>query len=54
MMEQVGYAGYLGIEYVWTEWEHCNEVDNLSETAWFKLGEWTIHPRFKATQSDKF
>jgi sugar phosphate isomerase/epimerase len=26
------YHGYLGIEYVWTDWEHCNEVDNLSET----------------------
>jgi sugar phosphate isomerase/epimerase len=26
------YAGYLGIEYVWIDWEHCNEVDNLSET----------------------
>ena len=32
VMERNGYAGYLGIEYVWTEWEHCNEVDNLSET----------------------
>src|SRR5207237_6634736 len=21
VMEQSGYAGYLGIEYVWTEWE---------------------------------
>jgi sugar phosphate isomerase/epimerase len=26
------YRGYLGIEYVWTDWQHCNEVDNLSET----------------------
>ena len=24
--------GYVGIEYVWIDWEHCNEVDNLSET----------------------
>ena len=32
MMRQCGYGGYVGIEYVWTEWEHCNEVDNLSET----------------------
>ena len=31
-MEHAHYAGYVGIEYVWTEWEHCNEVDNLSET----------------------
>ena len=27
-----GYAGYVCVEYVWTEWERCNEVDNLSET----------------------
>jgi sugar phosphate isomerase/epimerase len=27
-----GYSGYLGVEYVWIDWEHCNEVDNLSET----------------------
>ncbi|HEY1784698.1 MAG TPA: sugar phosphate isomerase/epimerase family protein [Pirellulales bacterium] len=32
VMKATGYRGYLGIEYVWTEWEHCNEVDNLSET----------------------
>ena len=27
-----GYRGYVGVEYVWIDWEHCNEVDNLSET----------------------
>lgn len=26
------YRGYVGVEYVWIDWEHCNEVDNLSET----------------------
>jgi len=26
------YSGFLGVEYVWIDWEHCNEVDNLSET----------------------
>jgi sugar phosphate isomerase/epimerase len=31
-LRQAGYRGYLGVEYVWTEWERCNEVDNLSET----------------------
>jgi sugar phosphate isomerase/epimerase len=36
VMERTGYAGYVGIEYVWTEWEHCNEVDNLSETILFR------------------
>ena len=29
---KVKYPGYIGIEYVWIDWEHCNEVDNLSET----------------------
>jgi sugar phosphate isomerase/epimerase len=32
VMEKTGYAGYVGVEYVWIDWEHCNEVDNLSET----------------------
>jgi sugar phosphate isomerase/epimerase len=36
VMEQTGYGGVIGIEYVWTEWEHCNEVDNLSETILFR------------------
>jgi sugar phosphate isomerase/epimerase len=31
-MRQTRYRGYIGVEYVWIEWEHCNEVDNLSET----------------------
>jgi sugar phosphate isomerase/epimerase len=31
-MRKVGYTGYVGVEYVWIDWEHCNEVDNLSET----------------------
>jgi len=32
LMKRTGYRGYIGIEYVWIDWEHCNEVDNLSET----------------------
>ena len=36
VMRSTGYRGYIGIEYVWTEWEHCNEVDNLSETIRFR------------------
>jgi sugar phosphate isomerase/epimerase len=32
VMREVNYQGYLGVEYVWIDWEHCNEVDNLSET----------------------
>jgi sugar phosphate isomerase/epimerase len=31
-MKKSGYRGYIGVEYVWVDWEHCNEVDNLSET----------------------
>jgi sugar phosphate isomerase/epimerase len=31
-MKQTGYAGYIGIEYVWMEWENCNRSDNLSES----------------------
>ncbi len=32
LLQAAHYRGYLGIEYVWTEWEQCNRVDNLSET----------------------
>ncbi len=32
VMRQMGYSGFVGVEYVWIDWEHCNEVDNLSET----------------------
>ena len=35
-MQQTGYRGWIGIEYVWTDWEHCNECDNLSETILFR------------------
>ena len=35
-MRASGYQGYLGIEYVWIDWEHCNESDNLSETILFR------------------
>jgi sugar phosphate isomerase/epimerase len=36
VMKATGYRGYIGIEYVWTDWEHCNEVDNLSETILYR------------------
>jgi sugar phosphate isomerase/epimerase len=26
------YDGYLTLEYVWLQWEHCDECDNLAET----------------------
>lgn len=36
VMQASGYRGWLGIEYVWIDWEHCNECDNLSETILFR------------------
>jgi len=32
LLKTTGYRGYLGVEYVWIDWQHCNEVDNVSET----------------------
>ncbi len=31
-MKNMDYSGYVVLEYVWTEWMRCNEVDNLTET----------------------
>ena len=31
-MQKIGYSRFVVLEYVWTEWMRCNEVDNLSET----------------------
>ena len=31
-MRRAGYRGWIGVEYVWIDWEHCNESDNVSET----------------------
>lgn len=36
VLGRLGYRGYLCVEYVWTEWERCNETDNLSETIRFR------------------
>ncbi len=35
-MRKAKYQGHIGVEYVWIDWEHCNEVDNLSETIQFR------------------
>lgn len=35
-MEKSGYSGWLGIEYVWIDWEQCNCSDNVSETIQFR------------------
>jgi hypothetical protein len=31
-LEARDYPGWYAIEYVWIDWEHCDEVDNVSET----------------------
>jgi sugar phosphate isomerase/epimerase len=31
-LDAAGYDGYLTLEYVWLEWEHCHECDNLAES----------------------
>jgi len=30
------YVGWLGVEYIWIDWERCNECDTLSETVLFR------------------
>ncbi len=35
-MREVDYTGWLGIEYVWIDWEGCNQSDNVSETIRFR------------------
>lgn len=31
-LRDVKYEGWIGLEYIWTDWERCNDVDNISET----------------------
>ena len=31
-LDQLGYPGYVCLEYVWIDWQGCNESDNVSET----------------------
>lgn len=31
-MKKWDYNGWIGLEYIWINWERCNEVDTLSET----------------------
>jgi len=31
-MKHTGYRGFIGIEYIWMEWENCNRSDNISES----------------------
>ena len=30
--KKINYDGWVGLEYIWIEWEQCNQVDTLSET----------------------
>jgi sugar phosphate isomerase/epimerase len=30
------FTGWMALEYVWIDWEHCNEVDIISETMQLK------------------
>lgn len=31
-LSRLNFKGWIALEYVWIDWEHCNEVDVLSET----------------------
>lgn len=31
-LDNFRFTGWIALEYVWIDWEHCNEVDVLSET----------------------
>jgi sugar phosphate isomerase/epimerase len=31
-LQKSKFAGWIALEYVWIDWEHCNEVDVVSET----------------------
>jgi sugar phosphate isomerase/epimerase len=36
LLNQAHYQGWIGIEYIWTEWENANQCDNISETIQFR------------------
>ncbi len=31
-LNQLGFDGFLTLEYVWVDWNGCNRTDNVSET----------------------
>lgn len=31
-LQESNYAGFIGIEYIWMDWEGCNRNDNVSES----------------------
>jgi len=36
VMRANGYTGWLGVEYIWLDWERCDECDTISETILFR------------------
>lgn len=36
VLRKLDYRGWIGIEYIWIDWEQCNECDNVSETIQFR------------------
>ncbi len=36
LLKAQNYRGWVGIEYIWIDWEQCNECDNVSETVQFR------------------
>ena len=32
LLQTSEYSGWIGLEYLWIQWEQCNQVDTLSET----------------------
>jgi sugar phosphate isomerase/epimerase len=35
-LKQANYTGWIGIEYIWIDWENANECDNISESIQFR------------------
>jgi len=35
-MREIGYGGYVAIEYVWQDWQGCNRTENTCETIQFR------------------
>jgi sugar phosphate isomerase/epimerase len=36
VLQRSRFAGWIALEYVWIDWEHCNEADVLSESVQLK------------------
>lgn len=49
-LSSLGYEGFHAIEYVWIDWENCNECDNLSEIVLFRDYLKSVFPAAAQTQ----